>query len=527
MKTLSRLFMASTMMAGLGMAPALAAGPTDPYTDPGFHINIIGGGATFPSVVYRQVLDCAFHPLGYENNVGPGPLTINQYCPSAPFGTAANSFLYVYYAPTGSGNGKAAIKANNNNTLTSSITTSIPYTSKVLPNYPYPQAEGFHFAGSDDVWNLADQAAWTVTNGPASKFGNLVQIPAVAGAVTIILNGKDGSGNNLTQNGSAVSGSSSAINLTRQAVCGIFSGHITKWDNAILTAQNGGQAMGTGQIKVVHRFDGSGTTFLLTNGLQEQCHAVTGPNSETDSTIVSYGFPWGDTSSCPALPLRGANKVNWPDQTTTGCAASTAPAGSVFLNPGVNGSQALTNQVVSTDGAIGYVSPDFAKPANPSGPVTANLQNEWDLSTNTSSTPVFIAPTVAATKAALASATPVFNSTTRGNPLAWSLQGVVPNPTQAAAYPLAGFTWLELYQCYNSQANVPQQLASFLYGLYVGTGSAPTKGVQAVIESNGFAQVPDIWQSEVYKLLNDPTLAPTNTWDTTPGNVCAGKVGAT
>lgn len=84
-----------------------------------------------------------------------------------------------------------------------------------------------------------------------------------------------------------------------------------------------------------------------------------------------------------------------------------------------------------------------------------------------------------------------------------------------------------MYQCYNSQANVPQQLASFLYGLYVGTGSAPTKGVQAVIESNGFAQVPDIWQSEVYKLLNDPTLAPTNTWDTTPGNVCAGKVGAT
>jgi len=525
MRTFSRLFMASAAVACLGTAPALAAGPTDPYSDPGFHINVIGGGATFPSVVYRQILDCAFHPLGYENNTGPGPLAINTNCPSAPFGTAANSFLYVYYAPTGSGNGKTAIKGNNNTLLTSPITTSIPYTSKVIPNYPYPQGEGYHFSGSDDVWNLADQIAWNAAGGPASKYGNLVQIPAVAGAVTIILNGKDGTGANLNQNGAAVSGSSSAINLTRQAVCGIFSGHITKWNNAILTASNGGVAMGTGQITVAHRFDGSGTTFLLTNGLQEQCRAVSGPNSESDATIVSYAFPWGDTSACPTLPPRGANKVNWPDQASTGCPVSTAPTGSVFTNPGSNGSQALVNTVVATPGAIGYVSPDFAKPANPAGPITANLQNEWDVSTNTSGTPTFVAPTVLATKAALSSVTPVFDATTRGNPLAWSLQGTVPNPTLSTAYPLAGFSWLELYQCYNSLNNVPQQLAGFLYGLYTASGTGP--GVQAIIESNGFAQVPDVWQSEVYKLLNDPNVAPGNTWDTTPGNVCTGKVGAT
>jgi phosphate transport system substrate-binding protein len=533
MRTFSRLFMASTALACLGTAPALAAGPADPYTDPdvnpGFHLNIIGGGATFPSVVYRQVLDCNFHPLGYGNNTGPGPLAINIYCPSSPFGTSTDGFHYFYYAPTGSGNGKAALKANNNNTLTSPITTTIPYTSSKLPNYPYPQAEGYHFSGSDDVWNSADQTAWNATGGPASKFGNMVQLPAVGGAVTIVLNGNDGAGTALAQHGSAVSGSTSAINLTRQAVCGIFSGHITKWNNAILTAQNGGVAMGSGQITVVHRFDGSGTSFLLTNGLQEQCHAVTGPNNESDATIVSYAFPWGDTSVCPALPQRGANKVNWPDEPTTGCPASTAPTGSVFTNPGVNGSQALTNTVVATNGAIGYVSPDFTKQAltNPTGPITANLQDEWDISTNVSGTPTFVAPTVAATKVALGSITPVFDDTTRGNPLAWSLQGVLPNPVLPGAYPLAGFTWLEMYQCYNSPANIPQQLARVLFSLYPGTGAPPTPGPQAIIESNGFSQIPDVWLTEVFKLLQNPSLAPGNTFDTTTGNPCAGKVGAT
>jgi ABC-type phosphate transport system substrate-binding protein len=528
------------MMACFGTAQALAAGPADPYPDPGFYVNIIGGGATFPSVVYRQILDCTFHPMGYGNVTGPGPLTIpgltndnhiNIYCPSSSGEASQKGFLWIYYAATGSGNGKTAIKANNNNLLTDPGSTTVPYTSSQIPTFPYPQAAGYHFSGSDDIWTLADQTAWNAANGPASKFGNLVQLPAVAGAVTIVLNGKDANGTALTQNGTPVSGSSSAVNLTRQAVCGIFSGHITKWSNNLLTAQNGGQPLGSGKITVVHRPDGSGTTFLLTNGLQEQCRAVTGPNNEDDQTIVSYAFPWGDNSVCPALP-RGANLVNWPDQFSSICGGTNnnpTPAGSTFLQASSNGSQGLVNTVLATPGAIGYVSPDFVKPANPAvdAPAAANLQNEWDVSTNATGTPTFVAPTVAATKAAVASVTPVFDNTSRGNPLAWSLQGVVPNPTQPTAYPLAGFTWLELYQCYNSGINIPNQLSGFIFGLYSGTGSVPSLGLQAVIESNGFAQVPDVWQAEVIKLLGDPSLAPGNTWDTTPGNPCAGKVGAT
>jgi phosphate transport system substrate-binding protein len=536
MRSLNRMFMASAALLCLGTAQAVAGGPPDPYPNPGFAINIMGGGATFPSVVYRQIMDCAFHPLGYGNTTGPGPLTINTYCPSAPFGEASGKgYLWMYYAPVGSGNGKATIKTNNNATLTNPITTTLPYTSSQIPVYPWGTANGYHFSGSDDVWNLADQTTWTAAGGPQSKYGNLIQLPGVAGSVTVFLNGKDGGGTNLTQNGAAVTGSSSAINLTRQAVCGIFSGHITKWSNTILMAQNGGVAMGSGQITVVHRFDGSGTNFLLTNGLQQQCRAVTGPNNETDTTIVSYAFPWTDhQTACPNLP-RGSNQVNWPDQFGTVCTLpNTAPTGSVYTFPqsggvGISGSQAVVNTVAATNGAIGYVSPDFTKmaPTNPTGPITANLQNEWDVSTNITTTPTFVAATVAATQAAMSSVTPVFDSTSRGEPLAWSLQGVVPDPTLQAAYPLAGFSWIELYQCYNSPANVPAQFLSFIYGLYTASGTIPAPGVQAIIESNGFAQVPGVWQSEAYKLLNDPNLQPGNTTDASSKCHALGVVGAT
>jgi ABC-type phosphate transport system substrate-binding protein len=527
MRNLNRMFMLSAALACLGTAQAIAAGPPDPYPDPGFEIDIVGGGATFPSVVYRQMLDCQFHPLGYGNNTGPGPLAINSHCPSAPFGESAGAATagdWFYYAPTGSGNGKATIKANDNTVLTNPIVTTIPYTSSKIPNYPYPKAFGYHYSGSDDVWNLADQTAWVAAGGPASKYGNLVQLPGVAGAVAIVLNGNDGAPNGTTalaQHGAAVTGSSSSINFTRQAVCGIFSGHITKWNNAILNAQNGGIAMGTGQITVVHRFDGSGTNFLLTNGLEAQCAAVTGPNSETDSTVVSYEFPWTDHTGCPALP-RGSNQVNWPDQFNPNqCGtANPAPTGSVFTNSGASGSQSLVDKVTSTPGAIGYVSPDFTRmaPANPTGPITANLQDEWDISTNVSTTPTFVAATVAATTQALSSTTPVFDSTTIGNPLAWSLQGVVPDPVLQGAYPLAGFSWIEMYQCYNSPANIPVQLNSFLYSLYAGGAN-----LGGIITSNGFAVVPNVWLTQIYSLLGNANVAPSNT----SAASCSGKVGAT
>src|SRR5262249_18261875 len=136
-----------------------------------------------------------------------------------------------------------------------------------------------------------------------------------------------------------------------------------------------------------------------------------------------------------------------------------------------------------------------------SGPITANLQNEYDVSINMTGTPTFVAPTVAATAEAIQQTTPVFDSTTLGNPLLWSLQGVVPNPTGKDAYPIAGFTWIDLYTCYNSPVNMSQQVKSILYTLYAG---GP---YEAILNDNGFAMVPYVWLNEAYLLLGDVNLA--------------------
>src|SRR5262249_44931827 len=153
------------------------------------------------------------------------------------------------------------------------------------------QYDGVQFAGSDDVVNTTDVANWAAgsNNAPSAqaKFGNLIQIPALVGPVAIGFQGKDGAGTPLNILPATPTGGSSGLNLSRQALCGIMSGHITQWDNTILTTLNGG-TLGHGNITVVHRQDGSGTTFLLTNALVAQCQYAFGPNSESDSTVVSY-----------------------------------------------------------------------------------------------------------------------------------------------------------------------------------------------------------------------------------------------
>ncbi len=530
MRGMKRFLIASAAVACFGATYAVAA--DDPFPYPGFDINLIGGGASFPSVAYRQIFDCQSHPLGYNNVDGPGPYPVSPACVSQPYGGAVWQYLWIYYAPTGSGNGKATLKSNNNQTLTAGpLSTTIPYTSSILKNYKYPQGSGYHFSGSDDVWTLKDVQDWNAggNNSPQNKFGNMIQIPALAGSVAIVLNGKGQNGQPLTQNGTPVSGSSSAINLTRQALCGIFSGHVTKWSNSLLTASNGGTPMGSGQITVVHRFDGSGTNFLLTNALVSQCQFVYGPNSETDAAVVSYAFPWTDRGlACPGpVYPQGANQHNWPGQFPNNqCGAgnpnpvSPTSTGAVFTNPTTNGTQSLVDLVANTPGAIGYASPDFVQPALPTGLTAANLQNQWDISTNSSGVPTFVAPTLVATDAAMTSVTPSFDATTRGNPLAWSLQGVVPNPSLQGAYPIAGFTWLEMYQCYNSGTNVPVQLSGVLYSIY----GAPY--VETIINLNGFVKPPYVWLTEIYKLMGDESLQPRNTYDPTSA-ACFGKAGAT
>jgi len=83
----------------------------------------------------------------------------------------------------------------------------------------------------------------------------LMQFPAVMGGVVPVLN---------------VSGiAAGQLKLDGKALAGIFLGKITKWNDAALAALNPGVQLPDNTITVVHRSDGSGTTFIFTNYLSK------------------------------------------------------------------------------------------------------------------------------------------------------------------------------------------------------------------------------------------------------------------
>lgn len=478
-----------------------------------------GAGATFPQIAYRQLMDCLYDQA--QGSTGkPGPLAKAAKC--ASFNQSGFHGL-ILYAPTGSGNGKAVLQSNNPTTI-GTPGSSVPYTDSLYGYTATANYDGVQFIGSDDVMTASDVSAWNAAGNPA-KFGNIIQIPALIGPVGIGFNGKDENGTNLNIQNATPTGGSSGLNLSRKAVCGLFSGHITKWNNSILTALNANVALGTGKITVVHRQDGSGTTFLLTNALVEQCRYEFGPNNESDSTVVSYAFPWTPRAGvvdtvCPANPLvpQGSNTVNWPDQYTTNqCgAANPTPTGSTFLN--ASGTGNLVNLVTSTNGSIGYASSDFWLPVRTGGLKAANVQSQWDITANTGK---FQPPTYQAAQIAMTAAVPQFaDQATISNPLAWSLQGVVPNPAIPGSYPISGFTWIDMYQCYQPHpfTNPLVWLNTWLNYLYGSTNAYD------ILHDNGFAEVPFAWNVQVSTLLSNNATGPRFVNDSS--SPCNGKVGA-
>ncbi len=86
----------------------------------------------------------------------------------------------------------------------------------------------------------------------ASAGGKTLHFPTVLGAVvpTYNLGNKE-------------------LNFTPEALAGIFLGTITRWNDAELARANPGAALPASNIVVIHRSDGSGTTFVWTDYLSK------------------------------------------------------------------------------------------------------------------------------------------------------------------------------------------------------------------------------------------------------------------
>ncbi|AOS78883.1 MULTISPECIES: phosphate ABC transporter substrate-binding protein PstS [Hydrogenophaga] len=114
-----------------------------------------------------------------------------------------------------------------------------------------------------------------------------------------------------------------AIRITGPVLAEMFLGKITTWNDAKITALNPGKTLPNTPITVVHRADGSGTTFNFTDYL------------------ASVSKDWADSVG------KGA-AVKWP--------ASTSVGG--------KGNEGVAANVSRTRGSIGYVEYAYAKKNN-------------------------------------------------------------------------------------------------------------------------------------------------------------------
>src|SRR5580704_9408180 len=84
-----------------------------------------------------------------------------------------------------------------------------------------------------------------------SKF-KILHFPTVLGAVIPIYN---------------IPGVSGELNFTQKALARIYLGSITKWNDPEIAKANPGVSLPNTDIVVVHRADGSGTTYIFTDFL--------------------------------------------------------------------------------------------------------------------------------------------------------------------------------------------------------------------------------------------------------------------
>ncbi|HXW97934.1 MAG TPA: phosphate ABC transporter substrate-binding protein PstS [Gemmatimonadales bacterium] len=194
--------------------------------------------------------------------------------------------------------------------------------------------------------------------------GEVLHLPTVMGAVV------------LTWNLPAIG--TTPLKLDGPAIADIFLGKITKWNDARLTSLNPGVSLPNADIIVVHRSDGSGTSYIFTDYLSKV--------SKDWKEKVGY-----------------ATSVNWP------------------VGLGGKGNEGVTQQVKSTEGAIGYVELIYAVANQLPYAQVKNAAGTW------------VTPSLDGVTAAAASAKFAANTDFRVS---------ITNAPGKDAYPISSFTWL-------------------------------------------------------------------------------------
>ena len=201
--------------------------------------------------------------------------------------------------------------------------------------------------------------------------GNVLHIPTVLGGDVVTYNLPD---------------VKQTLQFTPDVLADIFLGKITKWSDARLTSINPGVKLPDADIVVVHRSDGSGTSFIWTDYLSKI-------SPEWEQKVG-----------------RGTS-VNWP------------------VGLGGKGNEGVTATVKQTPGAIGYVELGYA------------MANQLPAGSVRNKAGKYVAPTLESITAAAAGAMKQMAPTT-------DFRVSITNPDGDAAYPVASFTWFLLRKQY-------------------------------------------------------------------------------
>jgi len=229
--------------------------------------------------------------------------------------------------------------------------------------------------------------------------GDVLHIPTVLGAVVPAYH---------------LRGVTTMVRFTPGVLADIFLGKLTRWNDPRIASINPGVTLPATDIIVVHRSDGSGTTYVWVDYL----------------TKVSPEW---------AQRVGRGTAVNWP------------------VGLGARGNEGVAATVRQTPGAVGYVELGYA------------ILNKMTVGAVQNRSGAFVEPTIETTTAAAAGAMKAMSPST-------DFRVSLTDPEGANAYPVASFTWLLVRKDYPDPAKARELVSFIWWSLTEGQSQAPRLG---------------------------------------------------
>lgn len=206
------------------------------------------------------------------------------------------------------------------------------------------------------------------------------------------------------------------LHFTPEILAGIYLGKIKRWDDPLLKSANRGVTLPEHEITVVHRADGSGTTYIWTDYLSK------------------VSAQW-------RASIHPAKEVRWP------------------VGVGATGNEGVAELVAKTPDSVGYVEFIYALETHLSYGAVRNAAGKF----------------VQADLNSLAAAAATFKPSEAGD-----LRNSITNAAGAQAYPIAAFTYFLIPEKFSGPAKAQSMTDFLRWALTFGQKECASLGYAAL-----------------------------------------------